>query len=90
MVRCLNIDVQVDVRAFACFIAAFFDIEGFDSMPWGERERLLSEYYGVNVCERTLRNWSCKLIKYNIMTKQSEKTKWKTYFIGDCKHRKRV
>ncbi len=62
LIRQYNIDVQINSYAFACFITAFSDIDGFDSMPWGERAKVYYDYSGVSMDERTLRNWCSKLI----------------------------
>ena len=69
LIRKLNLDVQVDAYAFACFICAFTDIGSFDSMPWEERAELMKYKYGVDVSDRTLRNWCRKLISSNIIQK---------------------
>ena len=69
LIRKLNLDVQVDAYAFACFICAFTDIGSFDSMPWEERAELMKYKYGVDVSDRTLRNWCSKLISSNIIQK---------------------
>ena len=79
MIREYSIDVRVDIKAFACFIYAFSDIEGFESMPWKIRCEIMSAAYGINVCERTLRNWCDKLIKTRTIEKgNNEKTYWRT------------
>ena len=62
LIRQYNIDVQINPYAFACFITAFSDIDGFDSMPWGERAKVYYDYSGISMDERTLRNWCSKLI----------------------------
>ena len=60
LIRKLNIDIQIDPKAFALFLFAFQDIEQFDSMPWNERADVLYFEYDVKVDERSLRNWCNK------------------------------
>lgn len=80
--RCLDISIQIDPIAFACFIAAFTDIEGFaDNMPWDTRLKRYNEYYGYNFSQdRTLRNWCSQLIERGIIVKNTCSTKWRTYY----------
>ena len=87
LIRQLNLDVQIDPKAFACFICAFTDIENFASMPWGNRELILQQRYKVCVSERTLRNWSAVLIRNEYLAKSEERTFWKTEMCGRDKIR---
>ena len=87
LIRQLNLDIQIDTKAFACFICAFTDIEGFASMPWGNRELILQQRYNVSVSERTLRNWSAVLIRNEYISKSEERTFWKTEMCGRDKIR---
>ena len=90
LIRKLNLDVQIDAYAFACFICAFTDIGSFDSMPWEERAELMKYKYGVDVSDRTLRNWCSKLISSNIIQKCGKQTYWKTEIYGKEKYRSNV
>ncbi len=81
LIRQFQIDIQVDVYAFACFVTAFTDIEGFDRMPWKTREALFREYLGRQVDERTLRHWMSNLIKQSIVSKGEDGCYWKTEII---------
>ena len=74
MIRDYKLDVQIDVVAFACFIHAFSTIEGFESMPWQERSNQMQEHYNILVSEKTLRNWSAKLINTNTINKSKINT----------------
>ena len=56
LIRFLKLDVQISAYDFSCFLTAFSDIKGFDSMPWEKREEALANEYGVKVCAKTLRN----------------------------------
>ena len=87
LIRQLNLDIQIDTKAFACFICAFTDIENFASMPWGNRELILQDRYKVCVSERTLRNWSAVLIRNEYLAKSEERTFWKTEMCGRDKLR---
>lgn len=90
IIRNYDIDIQVDVLHFASFITAFFEVEGFESMPWGERENILRDVYGVSADEKTLRNWCNKLMLTNTIVKSDEKTHWETFTIDGVKYRELV
>ena len=65
---------------FASFMSAFVLIPDFFSMPWEERVKMLREYYGVNVCEKTLQNWRDKLIARGyINLVSSNRNLWHTF-----------
>lgn len=84
LMREYEIDIQVNPIEFACFIHAFNYIEGFFSMPWGQRAKVLKDTYTIEVCDRTLRNWTNKLIATGTITKSdNEKTYWKSAKISD-------
>lgn len=90
LIRKLNLDIQIDEYAFACFICAFTDISGFDSMPWEERAIQMQLKYDVDVTDRTLRSWCSKLIGNNIVQKCGRETFWKTQWFGNEKCRTKV
>lgn len=90
LIRDYGMDVQISAYNFACFICAFSEIDGFESMPWEERERMMYFHYGISVDERTLRNWCSRLIKQNDIVRCDEKTFWKTEFTSSGKERMRV
>lgn len=83
--RFLGQDVQIDAIPFACFVAAFAEVEGFACMPWRERTEVLSEEYGYRIEEDTLRNWCSRLVQKGIMVKGGETSAWKTTRINDKK-----
>lgn len=87
MLKEYKLDVQIDLKDFAYFLYAFQEIDGFEAMPWKEREAALIEFYGIIVNERTLRNWSSKLIKTGTMAKCKEaKVYWRTSkILGETK-----
>ena len=85
--RGFGIDIQIDPVQFACFIAAFTDIEGFSSMPWEEREMEYRKHYGFAPDVRTLRNWCSRLIGCGIIAKAGCSTQWKTFYSGGQKCR---
>ena len=90
MIRQYDLDVQISPYAFSCFVTAFSDIEGFDSMPWGERAKAYYSYSGILVDERTLRNWCSRLMRQGAVSKADEVTYWKTEFIHGIKVRSQV
>ena len=73
-----GLDVQTDPYAFSCFLCAFDDIPGFESMPWEERADAFYREYGLSVAARTLSNWCSKLFNESIAAKSEERTFWKT------------
>ena len=87
LIRKLNIDIQINPKAFACFISAFHEIDHFDSMPWDERAVWLDCEYGIQITGRTLRSWSNKLIEKGIFLKSEQRTFWKTEYHGRTKMR---
>lgn len=78
MVREFKLDIRMDVIAFAYFIHAFGEIDGFSAMPWGERAELLKGCYGISFSERTLKSWAAKLVERGILTKAGERSCWRT------------
>lgn len=84
LIREYNLDVQIDTESFACFLHAFNYIEGFYSMPWGERQTLIKDVYGIDVNEKTLRNWANKLMAAGALVKTNiDKTYWKSTRISE-------
>lgn len=83
LIREYGIDVRINPIEFACFIHAFNYVDGFESMPWGERQKMLYDFYGIEVCERTLRNWANKLFTSGTLAKTEEKTYWRSAKISD-------
>lgn len=90
LIRELNLDVQIDAYAFACFVCAFTDIDSFDSMPWEERAECMEQRYGITITDRTLRSWCSKLLKKNIVQKSGEISSWRTERSGAYKYRRRI
>ena len=88
--RGFGIDIQVTPIQFACFIAAFEDIDSFESSPWGEREKKYLKRYGYSVDERTMRNWCSQLLARGIVAKIGATTAWRTYFEGGRKIREPI
>ena len=78
MIREFKLDIQIDSLAFAYFIHAFGEIDGFGAMPWGEREEMLKSCYGISFSERTLKSWAAKLVERGILTKNGERCCWRT------------
>lgn len=85
LVRQFHVDIQVDMYLFSCFITAFDELDGFSSMPWEERATVLKKYYGVEVTDRTLRNWCSTLLNEDLMSKNTDGTYWKTEYKDNAK-----
>ena len=90
LIRQFGLDKQIDPFAFSCFLCAFDAIDGFSSMPWEERAKLLNQTYGISVCDRTLRNWCHKLIGQEIITSTPRQSWWRTENRNGIKHRESV
>ena len=88
--RGYGIDIQIHPVQFACFIAAFTDIEGFNSSPWAKRETDYYNYYGFSVDQRTMRNWCSQLISRGVIARVGYSTAWRTYFEGGRKIREPI
>lgn len=91
IIRVFDIDIQVDVYAFACFINLFSCYPEFSTMPWDERVKDLKTVYDVDIAASTLKKWYAKLNKLNLVTKdKTDKTYWKTSFVNGEKRREIV
>ena len=90
VIRSFGMDIQVNAVQFACFLAAFTDIEGFATMPWAERAIAYYKQYGECVDDRTMRNWCRQLIERNIIAEYGEKVAWKTTIVNFKKVRERL
>jgi hypothetical protein len=87
-IRAFGIDIRVDSYAMACFLTMLMTDEAFQSMPWEERAKVLAETYGVNITDRTLKNWYATLLKKNLVAScKYDKTYWITMYINDKKER---
>ena len=88
IIRKYDMDIQIDVYGFACFISLLLEDEEFRSMPWGERERVMREEMDITLSESTLKKWCAKLINMNMIAKiTAEKTYWGTCVIDGEKIR---
>ena len=88
LIRQFHVDIQVDMYSFACFVTAFNDVEGFDSMPWKVREDEFRKFSGKFYTSRTLSRWCRRLVEQGIMCKGSTGSFWKT-FIDEKGQKKR-
>ena len=83
MLKDYHLDIRVDIKSFICFLKAFEEIEGFEAMPWAEREDCIKFLYGITVSERTLRKWCNKLLEIGTLAKSDiAKAYWRTYIRG--------
>lgn len=87
LISVMNLDAQIDPYAFSCFICAFDDIPGFESMPWEERAEVFYGFYGICVAHKTLSNWCKRLFNNAFAVKGNERTFWKTENLNGTKVR---
>ena len=60
--------------------------EAFSSMPWEERSWQMSDLYGIDVSDRTLRNWASYLFRGEFLMKDKEnRTVWYSEVDGSLK-----
>ena len=86
MRRHLHIDSQIKPQHFACFLTLLLEDEAFSSMPWEERAWQLTDLYGIEVSDRTLRNWASYLFKGEFLMKDKEsRTVWCSEVEGSLK-----
>lgn len=79
MLRNFNLDIQINIYAFACYLCLLMEYEDFTSMPWNQRVIEMKEIYNISVSKDTLEKWSEKLIQQKVIYKdKSDKTNWKT------------
>ena len=69
MIRLFNLDVQIDVYGFACFLHLMLTKPEAQRMPWGVRHSMIKEMYGQDVSEITLRRWTKHLLDADILSK---------------------
>lgn len=87
LIRQFHVDIQTDMYGFSCFVTAFSEIEGFNSMPWGVRETAITSYFGIYVDERKQRKWCKKLFDQELISKSSYGSYWKTEIKDNVKIR---
>lgn len=58
--------------------------------PWATRQLLIKLYYGIEISDRTLRNWTANLIKKGIMVKSEERINWRTKKTAGIKYQQLV
>lgn len=91
MIRIFDIDVQVDVYAFACFINLFSCYEEFSTMPWDERVKDMKKLCNVDIAASTLKKWYQKLDKLNLVSRdKTDKAYWQTSRVDGVKLRRMV
>ena len=86
MRRHLHINSQIKPYPFGCFLLLLLEDEAFSSMPWEERAWQLADLYGIEVSDRTLRNWASYLFRGEFLMKDKEtRTVWYTEPYGGLK-----
>ena len=79
--RRFGIDVQTAAAAFSTFFYLLSTQFEYQSCPWTERVKMLKECEGIDICEKTLRNWTNILIKQNLIVKDiGNREAWRTYY----------
>lgn len=90
MIRLMGLDVQIQVKPFAYFLYLLLRMDGFDSMPWDEREALMREF-GIDISAKTLRNWIARLIDGgHVLRDKYDREYWRTRLDGDRKVREPI
>lgn len=92
MMRRYDMDIRSNPYDFTIFSMCLLeDIDGFASMPWNYRTKYLLDYWDINVCEKTLRNWCNKLLKTSTIVKdKKDKTYWCTYKVDGVKYQEEL
>lgn len=91
LVRLLGIDKQVDPHVFSLFLYCFMYDDDYSCMPWAERANLLSCTFGISISDRTLRNWTNKLLTFGEVIKdKSQFVIWCSYRIEDTIYREKI
>lgn len=78
MNRKFGLNIQVNVEDFVHFLWLLLTEDGFDSMPWAEREEIIKQRFSKSATERTLRRWASALIRSDSLHKTQEKELWRT------------
>lgn len=90
-IRKLGIDIQCDIKAFAAFFYLLSTEWEYQCSPWAEKARMLKEFEGIEVSDRTLKAWYSKLNKLNLVIKdKTEKELWISYRINGVKRQEFV
>lgn len=90
LINRLGLDVQTDIKAFAAFFYMLQD-DLFLTTPWESRAKILKQQFGIEVSDKTLRNYNSKLVKKDIMIKNnSDYEFWCSFYIGGEKYQEPV
>lgn len=76
LVRLIGIDTRVDVKAFAIFTYLMMRELDIQGAPWQEKADFIRENYDIDVSEKTLRNWTNKLIELDAVIKDKNEFRW--------------
>lgn len=91
LVRLLGIDKQVNPHLFSLFLYCFVYDEDYNCMPWEERANLLNYNFNVSVNEKTLRNWTNKLLAFGeVVRDKSQFVIWCSYRVDNSIYRSPV
>lgn len=78
LIERLGLDTQVDALDFSRYIVALFMIDGFASMPYDTKERVLFEIVGKDISNTTLRRWAGRLYETENAYRSKRGSLWKT------------
>lgn len=78
-----GMNTQADVVGFAWFIIALTTVTGFASMPYLQKEKVITEKCGYNIDDGTLRHWAGKLYKSGNANRTKKGALWHTYLDED-------
>ena len=91
LMRKLDLDIKTDFKAFSAFFFKVMDDELFLTSPWGVKAKVLKDEFGIEVSDRTLRNYNSKLVEKGFIFKNSEKSKdWCTFYLNGEKYQEVV
>ena len=91
LMRKLDLDVKTDFKAFSAFFFKTMDDDLFLVSPWKAKVKVLKDEFGIEVSDRTLRNYNSKLVEKGFIFKNTEKGKdWCTFYLNGEKYQKVV
>ena len=93
MIRRFNLDIQIEVCDFACYLHFMLNEPAAQTMPWGTRHAMIQEMYGLDIAEITLRRWTKRLKDEDIISQSEGRQSsewWITYRVDGEKHQEPV
>lgn len=91
LTRLLGQDVRSEPLGFALFVYHLMESDDFQCRPWEERANWLRDIEGIDVSEKTLRNWCNVLMRTDTLIKDTDTyTWWSTTTINGVKIREEL